>query len=146
MTILPASTWHAGIVWFDDDRIFTITNVFLHGVPYMALVWVAGGRDWVTRAHRRWRLPSGLPWVMGSFYLLLVALAVSEEALWDRWIWHEHPELFGASTPTGSAWVTALVSAILVVPQATHYLLDRWIWRVGPDNPRLATQLGLRRA
>jgi hypothetical protein len=36
----------------------------------------------------------------------------------------------------------AVVVALLTIPQATHYLLDRWIWRVGPDNPRLAAQLG----
>jgi hypothetical protein len=39
----------------------------------------------------------------------------------------------------------ALVVALLTVPQVTHYVLDRWIWRVGPDNQRLAEQLGFGR-
>ena len=38
----------------------------------------------------------------------------------------------------------AVVVALLTVPQATHYVLDRFIWRVGPQNPALAEQLGLR--
>jgi hypothetical protein len=148
LAIVPALNWHLGIVVFDDDRIFTITNVFLHGIPYLALVWVAGGRERVqARLGAIVRRPVGVPAVLVAFYGLLVALAVSEEALWDRLVWHDHPELFGASAPdpTASAVGTAAVVALLTVPQATHYVLDRFIWRAGPDNPRLAEQLGFSR-
>jgi hypothetical protein len=143
LVLVPAVNWHLGIVVFDDDRIFTITNVFLHGIPYLALVWVAGGRERVATAlGRRAR---GLVVVLAAYYGLLVALAVGEEALWDRLVWHDHPELFGHAAvldvhPLGMAVVVAL----LTVPQATHYVLDRFIWRVGPHNPALAEQLGLR--
>jgi len=145
LVLVPAVNWHLGIVVFDDDRIFTITNVFLHGVPYLALVWVAGGRDRVRSAlGSRGR---SLVWVLASFYGLLVALAIGEEALWDRLVWHDHPGLFGPSAIDLSAepLVMALVVALLTVPQATHYVLDRFIWRVGPQNPALARQLGLHR-
>src|SRR5690554_6877868 len=47
LVALTALSWNLGIVCFNDDRVFTITNVFIHGVPYMALVWVAGGRETV---------------------------------------------------------------------------------------------------
>ncbi|MEM9455706.1 MAG: hypothetical protein AAGF11_16100 [Myxococcota bacterium] len=144
LVLVPAINWHLGIVIFDDDRIFTITNVFLHGVPYLALVWVAGGRERVGRAlgiHGTGRL---VP-LLAAYYGVLVALATSEEALWDRLVWHDHPGLFGASAVDLSTQpvVMAVVVALLTVPQATHYVLDRFIWRVGPQNPALAEQLGL---
>ena len=150
--LLIASTalcWNMGIVWFDDDRVFTITNVFLHGVPYMALVWVAGGREQVER-----RLPGSrsrsagarpLVIVLALFYGLLVALAYFEEALWDRLVWHDHPNVFGEGGLELGELGLAIAVAVLTIPQATHYLLDRFIWRVGPLNPRLAAQLGLDR-
>lgn len=136
---LTAASWNLGIVVFDDDRVFTLTNVVLHGVPYMALVWIAGGRETVARAVGR----RGPVVVLACFYGLLVALALVEEAAWDRLIWHDHPELFGPSALELDALAASVIVALLSVPQATHYLLDRWIWRVGPRNPDLARQLGL---
>jgi hypothetical protein len=142
LVVIPAVCWHLGIVAFNDDRIFTITNVFLHGVPYMALVWLAGGRDSVAA-----RIPRAGPIaILAAFYGLLLVLAVGEEALWDRLVWHDRPHLFGQSSGEFHPILAAAIVALLAVPQATHYLLDRWIWRVGPDNPALAAQLGLTRA
>lgn len=144
LVLLPAVNWHLGIVLFDDDRIFTITNVFLHGIPYLALVWVAGGRERVTRGLTRVRRGAavGLGGAVAGFYALLLALAVTEEALWDRLVWHDHPTLFGDSSVTLEGFGAAIIVSLLTVPQATHYLLDRWIWRAGPQNPELAAQLG----
>ena len=141
LVVLPAVSWHLGIVVFNDDRIFTITNIFLHGIPYFALVWVAGGRDRVRQAVSSKHVLV----VAAAFYGLLVALAVTEEALWDRLVWHEHEMLFGHSDTILGPYALAIVVALLTVPQATHYLLDRFIWRVGPDNPSLAKQLGFDR-
>ncbi len=138
LVVLPAANWHLGMVVFNDDRVFTITNVFFHGIPYLALIWVAGGRDTLAS-----RLKDASPALLAlAFYGLLVVLAVTEEALWDRWVWHERPELFGAGGAEFSTFATALVVSALTVPQATHYALDRFIWRAGPDNPKLAKQLG----
>lgn len=142
LVLLPAINWHLGIVVFDDDRVFTITNVFFHGLPYLALVWVAGGRSRVQAA-----LPSrGIALIIAAFYGLLVVLAIVEEALWDRLVWHDHVGLFGHSDVTLTGLPAAVVVALLTVPQATHYMLDRWIWRVGPRNPELAGQLGFENA
>ncbi len=140
LVLLPALTWNMGIVWFDDDRVFTLTNVLLHGVPYLALVWVTGGRTQVESRVGGW---SRAPLVLiAAFYLLLCALAFTEEALWDRWVWHEHVELFGESETSLQGLGLAVAVALLTVPQATHYVLDRFIWRPGPQNPHLARQLG----
>ena len=141
LVALTAVSWNLGIVWFDDDRVFTLSNVFIHGVPYMALVWIAGGREAVERGVGRAR-PVPLVGLVIGFYLLLAALAFGEEALWDRLVWGEHPELFGDGVLELGELRLALCVAALTVPQATHYLIDRWIWRVGPKNPNLARQLG----
>jgi hypothetical protein len=119
------------------------------------LVWVAGGRDRVQSLLDRVRTPRrravtvthALGLVVAAYYGVLAVLAFTEEALWDRLVWHDHPQLFGDSAPgfTADSVVAAIVVALLTVPQATHYLLDRWIWRVGPDNPALAHQLGFSR-
>ena len=143
LVALTAASWNLGIVAFDDGRVFTLTNVFLHGVPYMALVWVAGGSDRV-RAQLGERRPALV--IAAAFYGLLALLAIVEEAAWDRLVWHEHPALFGEGGLDLDAAGLALAVAVLSVPQATHYVLDRFIWRVGPKNPKLAAQLGLDRA
>lgn len=138
--LVVALNWNLGIVVFNDDRVFTITNVFLHGVPYLALVWVAGGRTTLTRhlGVRPW------PVLVAAYYGIVVALAYGEEWLWDRSLWHDHPTVFGDSTFAipESSWLGALLVGLLATPQATHYILDRWIWRVGPHNPGLARALG----
>ncbi len=139
LVALTASSWNLGIVWFDDDRVFTLSNVFIHGVPYLALVWIAGGRETIERKVGRGRSVFVL---VALFYGLLAALAFGEEALWDRLVWHEHGVLFGEGTLVLGELGLALCVAALTVPQATHYLLDRWIWRVGAKNPKLAAQLG----
>ncbi len=147
LVLTPAVNWYLGIVVFDDDRIFTVTNVLLHGIPYFALTWVAGGRACVQRGLRRvtGRATHSAALIGLAFYGALVMLAVSEEALWDRLIWHERTVLFGDGGARLSPYWTALVTALLTIPQATHYVLDRWIWRAGPDNPKLAVQLGFAR-
>ncbi len=152
LVFTTALCWNLGIVWTNDDRIFTITNVFLHGVPYLALVWVAGGgarlRTLVDVAGRPSRPAStAFAWTGGLvalYYGVLVGLALTEETLWDRLVWHDRPLLFGDGQLSLGGVGLALVVALLTVPQATHYLLDRYIWRPGPDNPGLAEALGMR--
>lgn len=146
LVLTPALCWNLGIVWTNDDRVFTVTNVFLHGVPYLALVWVAGGRqrwaEWIGDDRRGVGPSAVVTGIAALYYGALVVLAVSEEALWDRLVWHEHGALFGAGQFELGGVPLALVVALLTVPQATHYCLDRFIWRAGPENPRLAEALG----
>lgn len=143
--LVAALNWNLGIVWFDDDRVFTISNIFLHGVPYLALVWVTGGRTMVER--RLGARPRRWPTLLAIYYGAIVLLAYGEEWLWDRLVWHDHPGLFGASdfAVAEHSFVGAIVVAILATPQTTHYVLDRWIWRIGPANPELTRQLGFAR-
>ncbi|HYO62935.1 MAG TPA: hypothetical protein VER08_04690 [Pyrinomonadaceae bacterium] len=118
-----AVCWYVGIVAFDSDYAFTVTNVVIHGVPYMALVyWYARTRrDELGRAYK---LLARGPVV---FLLTLWLLAYAEELVWDRGVWHERAWLFGAAWDL-SALKTWLVPA-LALPQAAHYVLDGFIWR-----------------
>lgn len=133
-----AAAWYVGIVRYDSDVAFTVTNVLAHGIPYFALVWAHGRRrfaaasGWLASAHR-----PGLGLLL--FLLPLLALAFSEEALWDWFIWNEHRSLFG-----GAGYALALpepllhlLVPLLALPQATHYVLDAWIWRFDGSNPVL---------
>ncbi len=134
-------SWYVGIVVFNSDYAFTVTNVLVHGIPYLAFVWVWGRsrfaetRMAVARAFREHAWP---------LYLAPLLLAAwLEEWGWDRLVWHEHGGLFPGPTLLPGPEALALVVPLLALPQATHYLLDAWVWRVRPENPDLARHLGL---
>ena len=120
-----AATWYAGIVATNSDFAFTVTNVFTHGIPYLALVF------WFARK-RSEKLQFGLLHSIlkrGPFAFLgiLWIFAYAEEAIWDRAVWHDHGWLFGAAWDVNSwkVWIVPL----LAVPQLTHYILDGVLWR-----------------
>jgi hypothetical protein len=142
--------WYVGIVATNSDYGFTVTNVLIHGAPYMALTWRYGSRRFrAAGAAVPVRAPLGA-WIVRrgvvAFLLFVVALAVIEEGLWDLLVWHDHAALFGdAGVALSHALLTAVVPA-LAVPQATHYVLDAWIWRSGAGNPTLLRDLGYTRA
>jgi hypothetical protein len=124
-----AACWYAGIVATNSDYAFTVTNVLIHGVPYLALVYVF--------ARATARGTSARMLAHGAIVLLATvwALAFVEEMIWDRAVWHDRPWLFGAGTDRASwhAWLVPL----LAVPQISHYVVDGFLWR-RRSNPRLA--------
>jgi hypothetical protein len=124
LVLTTAASWYVGIVACDSDFAFTVTNVFPHGIPYIALVF------W-------WGRTQGAPARRPSLATLLAtiwAIAYVEELLWDRGVWADRAWLFGASWGLVSAkgWLVPL----LAVPQLTHYVLDGFLWRRRSD-PRV---------
>lgn len=123
--------WYGGIVIFDSDYAFTVTNVFVHGIPYLVLIY------WYV-----WIRPTSEPRATVRHGRMLViflatvwALAYGEELLWDRTVWHERTWLFGEGWPVRSLqWILV---PLLAVPQLTHYILDGLLWR-RRDQPDLA--------
>jgi hypothetical protein len=124
-----ALCWYIGIVVFNSDYAFTVTNVIIHGVPYFALIYAyarfrraTAGRTYRTLSHN---------WMI--FLATLWALAYVEELLWHRGVWHERQWLFGSEWDWQAA--KAYIVPLLAVPQLTHYVLDGFIWRRGssPD-------------
>ena len=124
--IIVATTavcWYAGIVAFNSDYAFTVTNVIIHGVPYFALIYFyAKARR--ASADRFYKSVSS-HWIV--FLATLWALAYIEEIFWHRGVWHERDYLFGTNWDL-EAWKTYLVP-LLAVPQLTHYVLDGFIWK-----------------
>jgi hypothetical protein len=135
VVLTTAVCWYAGIVATNSDYGFTVTNVIIHGVPYMVLIyWYNVGVSHHTAAapppSREARtIPRVLP-----FLATLWVLAYLEELAWDRGYWHERSWLFGDAWDLGDArpWLAPL----LAVPQITHYVLDGFIWR-RRSNPDL---------
>lgn len=118
-----AICWYAGIVFFNSDYAFTVTNVIIHGVPYFALIYFYAKTRRETAGKFYQKLTSN--WLV--FLATLWALAYIEELFWHRGVWHDRNWLFGENWEIGQ-WKMFLVP-LLAVPQLTHYVLDGFIWR-----------------
>jgi hypothetical protein len=131
-----ALSWWTGIITFNSDMAFTITNVVSHGIPYMALIWLYHNQQ---KEAAPLTVPDKNKWrrlVLSNvmvFFLFLALLAYLEEGIWDGLIWREHLSFFTPFMwlPTiNDGAVLALLIPFLALPQSTHYLLDGYIWRV----------------
>lgn len=145
VVVTTALVWHLGIVVFDSDYAFAVTNVLVHGVPYFGLVFLSQGTAAESRrAGGRPRVPADVGARHVALFLApLLLLAFLEEWGWDRLVWHENGALFpGAALDPGPVLLSLLVP-LLALPQATHYLLDAWIWKVRPENETAAATIGL---
>ncbi len=131
--------WWVGIVALDSDFAFTVTNVLIHGIPYLALTYRYG------KARAR-EVPESLLGQLAKgglvvFVVVVVGAAFLEEALWDRLVWHDRTWLFGDGVDLGDLALTLLVP-LLALPQAVHYALDGFVWKVRREkNPTLAKEL-----
>ncbi|MFW0737626.1 hypothetical protein [Flavobacterium sp. T12S277] len=117
-------SWYFGIVYFNDDLIFTLLNVVSHGIPYMALVYfkeIDGKSSKEIGALAYLKRYNGILIYIG----ILVLIAFSEEFLWEFFVWNEN---ITVSNFDFSGWQFLLVP-LLSVPQFTHYILDGFIWK-----------------
>jgi len=131
VVVTTAVAWYVGIVAFDSDYAFTVTNVLMHGIPYFALVYVHSRR----RAEPAPSLAATLTRSVPIFLATLWVIAFVEEMVWDRAVWHDRSWLFGEGWELGAAKL--LVVPLLALPQLTHYVLDGFIWR-RRSNPSVA--------
>ena len=131
-----AACWYVGIVATDGDFTFTVTNVLIHGIPYIALVVLYGRAVAATDpATAREPGPRLLRHPVALALAALWLVAFVEELIWDRAVWHDHAGLFGAGLDLTDLHVVLV--PLLAVPQLTHYILDGVLWRRG-QNPRVA--------
>jgi hypothetical protein len=133
-----AACWYVGIIATNTDYAFTVTNVFVHGIPYLALVYMysrAASREPISKDGVGARvLRRGLVAFLATLWLV----AYVEELVWDKAIWHERSYLFGGGLDVGIAAI--LIAPLLAVPQLAHYVLDGFLWRRS-TNPRLGRLL-----
>ena len=142
-----AVNWYLGIVYFNSDLAFSLTNVVAHGVPYMALVFYyvqqkkainpALGKKAFSQTRGLYR---GLVF-QGIFMLGVVfLLAYGEEYLWDMLLFREKTGFFESlfQYPLNvleNPYLQAATFALLSIPQLTHYVLDGHIWKGNDKNP-----------
>lgn len=123
--------WYVGIVAFNSDYAFTVTNVIIHGVPYFAIVYfyAKSRRESVGKGYRFFTSN----WLI--FLTTLWLLAYIEELFWHRGVWHERNWLFGENWNWEDLQI--YIVPLLAVPQLSHYVLDAFIWRK-KGNPNLS--------
>ena len=116
-------SWYFGIVYFNNDLIFTLLNVVSHGIPYMALIYFNQ-----KESRHSFKIPK-LSSLIGivAYVGILLFFAFSEEYLWEILVWNEHFN-FSESLEYLVQWQIILVP-LLTVPQFTHYVLDGFIWK-----------------
>lgn len=140
--------WSLGIVATNSDFAFTVTNVLLHGVPYIVLLYVYASKRAAVEpgavSQERLSLASRILSLGGAgFVAVLVLLAYVEEHAWDRLVYHERSWLFWGPefnlTEASLAWLVPL----LALPQVTHYALDGVLWRRSDTAARRTQQLSL---
>jgi hypothetical protein len=128
-----AVCWYVGIVGFNSDYAFTVTNVVIHGVPYLALIYWYGRRRLADANGRGvFRIFAHGPAV---FLGLLWFFAYVEELFWDRSVWHDRSWFFGSPWEIGA--LRLIVVPLLALPQIIHYVLDGFVWR-RKSNPDLS--------
>ena len=140
--LTTAGNWYLGIVHFNSDIVFSLTNVIAHGVPYIALIFFYVEKKTTIKDPSR----PGSRGQIGASVLFMLAvillLAFGEEYLWDMFLYRERSAFFewlfaypmrALQTPAGQALALGLLS----VPQVTHYVLDGFIWKNNKKNPYL---------
>jgi hypothetical protein len=146
IVLSTAATWFLGIVVFDSDYAFTVTNVFVHGIPYIGLVWFTS-RSRAEKRRDAGEAPSFSDRVapkLALFLAPLLVVAFAEEWGWDRLVWHDHAVLFPGPALDPGALLLALIVPLLALPQATHYVWDAFLWKVRPENRDTVEALGIR--
>lgn len=127
-------SWFVGIVIYNSDLIFTVTNVVSHGIPYFALVWLTGKNEikktpMLQNSYYKYFFSS---YSFPLFLALLFLLSFVEEGLWAGLVWREHLDFFQffSHLPVIEDRTTlALIVPLLTLPQFTHYVLDGFIWK-----------------
>src|SRR5437867_6868080 len=107
-------TWYVGIVYYNSDYSFTVTNVVSHGVPYFGLIWIYCRRKWGLQQRNSWLHSISQPKWIGAFMGILIFLAFLEEWIWDVFVWKQHIAVFGVSNRFVSLAASAGLS--LLVP------------------------------
>ena len=137
--LMTAANWYLGIVSFNSDLVFSISNVVAHGVSYLVLInWYAIRKKRILttgeKPHTfRWRW---IGWIVdGSLFLAFI-----EEYGWDILMSREKQAFFASFLPYTLSLITtptiqAVVLSILISPQVTHYVIDVVIWKTTKKSP-----------
>ncbi len=143
VVLSTAVIWFVGIVAVNQDFTFTVTNVTIHAVPYFALLW-AYSKERAAEKPGRW-VARVVSWGWFAFVTIVLALAFTEEILWERLVWHDQPGWFGGAArrePLLGAGARHVIVPLLSLPQIVHYVLDGILWRSKDAGPAQARAIG----
>ncbi|MBX2842371.1 MAG: hypothetical protein KTR26_11415 [Flammeovirgaceae bacterium] len=140
--LTTAFNWYLGIVYFNSDLAFTLTNVIAHGIPYLTLIFFYVEKK-KTLSQNKYKV--GKATVIAHIFLMMVVillLAMGEEYFWDMLLYRERSAFFEAIIPYPIReqrlfWMQAFCLALLSVPQVAHYIIDGFIWKGNRKNPYL---------
>lgn len=144
--LTTAGNWYLGIVYFNSDIVFSVTNVVAHGVAYLALVFFyVEKKRLVVERKPRWNISKAV-WNISLMLIGIMALAYFEEYFWDGLVNREKSDtfefLFAFPFREASSYIeVALAVSLLSLPQVTHYILDGFIWKNSSNNPFLRSVL-----
>ena len=145
--LTTTANWYLGIIFFNSDLIFSVSNIVAHGVPYLVLItwYVIKKKDLLRQVSLRyWIWSRWILWIVGGSLLL----AFFEEYGWDLFLNGEKQSFFSYFLPYPFELLTnpigqALAMAMLSLPQITHYIIDGVIWKNNKKNPYLKPILGI---
>jgi hypothetical protein len=134
--LTTAINWYVGIVYFNSDLVFTVTNVVAHGIPYLTLIIYY---QYQKKTLKQNRLISGFK-IAGVILPVVFFLGWLEEYFWDMLVYGDRSDFFGAIIAypfelLESPFSQAIAIALLTVPQFTHYIIDGFIWKSNATNP-----------
>lgn len=131
--LLTFLIWAGGISYLNNDFAFSITNIIHHGFPYLALIWISSlyQTNYQTLFPRiKFNSQGSLFKRVLIFIMVIFLLAIIEEILWDKFLWHEREGfLFFSDYVDIANPLLAFLVGFLATPQVTHYLLDGVIWK-----------------
>ena len=144
--LTTAFNWYLGIVYFNSDLAFTVTNVVAHGIPYIVLVLFYVERKKVIKQPSRFSSNDQFTrnfWIRSAGMItLILVFATFEEFLWDMLLYRDYSKFFETILKypiavLDNSITQALALALHSVPQATHYIVDGFIWKRSQKNPDL---------
>ena len=127
-TLTTALNWWLGIVYFNSDLVFSVSNVVAHGIPYIALIYFYDVRKASVKTGINPKISFLAKRLLIILGVILVA-AIVEEYFWDMLVYNEHSAIFEQILPYNyeqltSSWGLAIAVAILALPQQVHYVID----------------------
>lgn len=140
------ASWSLGVAFSEHLLVSAAYLNFLHGLPFLVLVWRRvsgrfGGRAPEGARLVAWLAQRGRAW---AFYGFVFAIGLIEEVFWDSMVWRTYlPTLFGTDPPPPSAFALSFWIALLSTPQIVHYFLDGVLWKLNAHNDDLFAVFGL---
>lgn len=139
--LTTAVNWWFGIVYYNSDVIFSISNVVAHGIPYMALIYFYGLKKKELKTGFSQKVSWKFKWIIILIATIFIA-AIVEEYFWDMLVYREHDVFFEQIYPYNwdqltNHWAVIIAIAILAMPQQVHYIVDGFIWKMNDKNPYL---------